>query len=527
MPAPSIPGLRDLQRIGVGGFAEVFRAVEDPFDRVVAVKVLTTLHGDADAVRAFERECRALGQVDGHPNIVTVHSAGTTDDGRPYLVMSHESGGTLQDRLDAGERPDPVALLRLGADLADALATAHRSGVLHRDVKPANVLVSSTGVPKLSDFGIARLVDETATGGKVTASLLHAPPEQIDGKPATPAGDAYSLGSTLATLALGHPPYLPGAEDNVMALLSRIALQPPPDLRAAGHPPEVAEVVAALMQKDPAARPQDLALVAAHLRQVADRLAGGGAAPAVGPSGGPAVATRIGRGRRVAWAALGLAVLVLGAVGAVLALGDEGGAVPPLEEVAAAELPESVDLSDPDVLAGALFDVGDLPDDGGWIETEDTGFARPDSLGHPAALFDVCQRELDPALFGAAAQRFHFDESGSGNAIGASAVEVVGDGEALERQVVDAYRACTTYENSLRDGGSERTEVVSVEEVPVGPYTGLRTRIRFPSDGQVLSETRVLVDGVWLTLQVDDDRIDDADRDHLLAVMLTNLAGLS
>ncbi len=251
----------------------MYRAREETFDRTVAVKVLNSRMADAEALSRFERECRALGQVDGHPNIVTVHSAGTTVSGQPYLIMAYEPNGSLQDRLDRGLRPEPQQLAKIGGELADALATAHAADVLHRDVKPSNVLLSSREVPKLADFGIARLVGDTSRtkSGSITASIAHAPPEQIEGRAAGPASDAYSLGSTLAALALGHPPFMTSGNDSLASVLGRMVTQDPPDLQDVGQSEEMATLVAELMQKEPGARPADLSAVAARLRHMAER----------------------------------------------------------------------------------------------------------------------------------------------------------------------------------------------------------------------------------------------------------------
>ena len=250
----------------------MYRAREETFDRQVAVKVLNSAIADPEALARFQRECRALGQVDGHPNIVTVHSAGTTVNGHPYLIMAYEPNGSLQDRLDRGLRPEPQQLAKIGAELADALATAHATGVLHRDVKPANVLLSSREVPKLADFGIARLVGDSSRTktGSITASIAHAPPEQVEGLPASPASDAYSLGSTMAALALGHPPFMTSDNDSLASVLGRLVTQDPPDLRTAGQSPELATLVSSLMRKDAADRPSDLAEVATSLRRMAE-----------------------------------------------------------------------------------------------------------------------------------------------------------------------------------------------------------------------------------------------------------------
>ena len=528
---PLIPGLRDLHRIGVGGFAEVYRATEEPFDRTVAVKVLSARRGEDDAVRAFERECRALGQVDGHGSIVTVHSAGTTEDGRPYLVMGHESGGSLQDRVDRGERPDPVSLALLGAALADALATAHRAGVLHRDVKPANVLLSATGVPKLSDFGIARLVGETATAdGRVTASLLHAPPAQLDGRPATPAADAYSLGSTLATLAMGRPPHQHSPDDSMVALLARIALEPPPDLRPFGLPEDLSAVIGGLMQKDPAARPQDLGHVAQHLRHVADRHR----APH-GPSNGSAVVQPTTSPRRswAIWGATGpLLAVATAAVVAVLAMRDDGAAdtVLPLADTPPLQLADGVDTGDAEVLAAGLFGAADLPPGRDWVEGRNIRFANTDTLDHPAVTFDVCDTPLDIDRIGPAVQRGYFAEDPDDDlavVLGATMMGLTGDGEVLLDEIEAAYRSCTVYENLVAGGVRETTEIMDVQRIPVGPYTGLRTTIRFTGDGQELIETRIVADDVMILVQSDRQRVSPKDHEYLVAVILHQLSQLS
>lgn len=128
----------------------------------------------------------ALGAVSGHPNIVTVHAAGTTAAGQAHLVMGYERGGSLGDRLQHGPLPWPE-VLDVGIRMADALEVAHRAGVLHRDVKPDNILVGEFGDPKLTDFGIARLTGgPQTTSGRITASVAHAPPEVLSGQRAAP-----------------------------------------------------------------------------------------------------------------------------------------------------------------------------------------------------------------------------------------------------------------------------------------------------------------------------------------------------
>src|SRR5205807_6212098 len=141
----------------------------------------------------------------GHPNIVTVYDSGFTKSGVPYLAMEYLARGSLFDQVKSAGPQRWEEVLGLGVRLAGALETAHRQGVLHRDIKPENVLMSNFGEPKLADFGIAHVVGGPESGS-VQLSVLHAPPEVVEGKAATEASDVYALASTLFTLAWGRPP---------------------------------------------------------------------------------------------------------------------------------------------------------------------------------------------------------------------------------------------------------------------------------------------------------------------------------
>ena len=249
-----IPGFEDPVEVGRGAFGVVYRARQTEFDREVAVKVLTGAF-NVQAQGRFDRERRAMGALSAHPNIVAVHSAGVTEDGRPYLVMEFAPGGSIADRI---ERQGPLAWAEatiVGAKLGGALATAHAAGVLHRDVKPENVLISAFGEPMLSDFGIARLVGIPATrSGTVTASVAHAAPEVLEGKRPTEASDVYSLASTVFTLIAGGAPFVRDSDESILPIIARIASEPPPDLRVRGVPDAVCGVLEQAMAKDPSAR---------------------------------------------------------------------------------------------------------------------------------------------------------------------------------------------------------------------------------------------------------------------------------
>ncbi len=247
----TIRGYEDLQPIGRGGFGVVYRGRDRRFARDVAVKVLSGVLDDTMTAR-FERECHAVGALSGHPHIVVVHDSGTTDDGLAYLVMELLSGGSLADRLAVtGPQGWPQAA-ELGMQLAGALETAHLGGVLHRDVKPENVLLSAYRQPKLVDFGIATVRGGFETkSASISASLAHAAPEILAGKRSSTESDVYALGSTLFQVLAGQPAFINPDDETLFPLLTRISSQPVPDLRPRGVPHEIAAVIERSMAKVP------------------------------------------------------------------------------------------------------------------------------------------------------------------------------------------------------------------------------------------------------------------------------------
>jgi serine/threonine protein kinase len=213
-------------RVGRGAMGEVWRARDERLDRDVAVKLLRP---DAAADELTVEEADRLGRREGrvaarvrHPHAVMVHDT-VEHEGRPCLVMEHFPARSLSALIDANGPMPPDEVAAIGEQLASALAAAHAEGVVHRDVKPGNVLVAADGTAKIADFGISQaLGDGTQTGtGIVAGTPAYLSPEVARGEPATFASDVFSLGATLYTAQEGHPPY--GYDDNPIALLQRVA----------------------------------------------------------------------------------------------------------------------------------------------------------------------------------------------------------------------------------------------------------------------------------------------------------------
>ncbi len=221
-PPEEIEGYADLVEIGRGGDSVVYKARDLAVERDVAIKVLSV----DDPLRAerFVREIEITVELGRqHPNIVTVLAIGTTAAGRPAIVMDYFERGSLHDQL---RTRGPLAVdeaVAVGVVVADALAFAHAHGVLHRDVKPQNVLVLPTSWV-LADFGIARLIDTEHTASVETFTYRHASPQLLDGLPPTASDDIWSLGSTLFTLLDGRPPFSSDDpdDDSALAYLRRV-----------------------------------------------------------------------------------------------------------------------------------------------------------------------------------------------------------------------------------------------------------------------------------------------------------------
>ena len=257
--------------LGSGGMGTVYLADDTALERPVAVKVLHgAIAGDAAFVDRFVREARAAARVN-HPNLTHVYFVGTAE-GRPFFAMEYCPGTTLED---IARREHPVPLdrgLRLLAQAARGLAAAHGSGVVHRDVKPGNLLVLPDGTVKVADFGLAKSVaaDVHATAGRIMGTPTYMTPEQVRGRPVDARTDVYLLGLTAWCLFAGKPPF---ASDQVGELINDQLNTPLPDLSAVRPdlPPGLGELLSAMCAKDPAKRPSTMAEVAGRLEGLRPR----------------------------------------------------------------------------------------------------------------------------------------------------------------------------------------------------------------------------------------------------------------
>ena len=200
--------------LGSGGMARVYLGRDEVLDRPVAVKVLNPVHGGTEIGDRFEREGRTAARL-AHPNIVQVYDAGEAlFDGREtsYIVMEYVPGGDLKALIDRRGRLSGSELAGLGDEVCAGLAHAHERGVIHRDIKPHNILLDENGHAKVTDFGIARALDTTQATrtGSFLGTALYSSPEQLQGKKVTPKSDVYSLGATLYQAADGDTALLRG-----------------------------------------------------------------------------------------------------------------------------------------------------------------------------------------------------------------------------------------------------------------------------------------------------------------------------
>ena len=237
--------------------ARVFLGRDEILDRPVAVKILNPVHGGTDISDRFRREGRTAARL-SHPNIVPVYDAGEGEfEGHEvsYIVMEYVPGGDLKGLIDERGPLPNEELARLGAEVSSGLAHAHGKGVIHRDIKPHNILIDEHGRPKLTDFGIARALDATQATrtGSYLGTALYSSPEQLQGEKVTPKSDIYSLGMTLYQAAVGDVPFTGAPIEVASQHVSRIPVAPS-DL-GARLSDEVETLILGCLNKDPDRRP--------------------------------------------------------------------------------------------------------------------------------------------------------------------------------------------------------------------------------------------------------------------------------
>jgi serine/threonine protein kinase len=300
-PPPQLPGYRDFSEITRGGTSCVYRAFQEALHRPVAVKVLQP--GDPDSPARFRREIEItirLGRQ--HPNIVKVLDTATTADGRPCIIMDLYDQGSLRDRLRA-HGPLPVnEVFEAGIVVADALSFAHRQGVLHRDIKPQNILVLPTSYV-VADFGIARPIDLSQHTASIDwFTFQHASPQVVDGQLPTAADDIWSLGSTLFMLLDGRPPFgsEEPAQDAPLVYMRRVRGGERRALRRPDVPAALVEVIERCLQPERDDRYPDATALREALRE-ASQAERGWASAGAGPQAPPEPAVRAVAGERRRW----------------------------------------------------------------------------------------------------------------------------------------------------------------------------------------------------------------------------------
>ena len=261
---------RLVECVGEGGMGEVWKAHDARLDRTVAIKMLRGALDDATTRERFRREAHVLSRL-SHPGVATVFDF-DAENGYDVLVMEYVSGGTLERRLASGELPIDT-VLELGAAIADALENAHRHGVLHRDLKPGNVMLTSDGQPKILDFGLAVLIaGGKATGrmtdsGAIVGSLPYMSPEQLFGEADDVRTDVYALGVTLFEMVTGQRPFVKSRPEALMFAIINNAAPAARSIRP-DVPAELDRLLADCLDKDPAKRPVSAAAMAEALRGI-------------------------------------------------------------------------------------------------------------------------------------------------------------------------------------------------------------------------------------------------------------------
>jgi serine/threonine-protein kinase len=314
------------RRLGGGGMATVFLARDDELGRPVAVKLLAeNLAGDPALRERFVREARISARL-AHPNVVAVYDAGEVDGGRPFIVMEYVEGETLADVLRREGRLDPGRAVDFALQACAGLEHAHGTGLVHRDVKPQNLLVRPDGTLKIADFGIARAAETSGLtqAGTVLGTAAYLAPEQAAGEEVTAAADIYSLGAVLYELLTGRPPLEFSSLAELAYKQSTEPIEPVRDL-APEVPPALEDAIMRALARQPEYRQSSAAELAQELAAASPEaptapipVASGVRATEVIPARHAPLSPK-----RLAWAGAGVAALAAVAIG--LAVGGDTG----------------------------------------------------------------------------------------------------------------------------------------------------------------------------------------------------------
>jgi eukaryotic-like serine/threonine-protein kinase len=264
-----------VERLARGGMATVYKAIDTRLTRTVAVKVMHVgLGDDAEFAHKFDREARAAARL-SHPCVVSVFDQGQ-DVGRPYIVMEYVEGHTLRDLISREAPLTPLRALEVIEPILSALATAHEAGLVHRDVKPENVLISTRGQIKVADFGLAKAVTSqtsTATQGLLIGTVSYLPPELVLSGRADARSDVYSAGIVLFELLTGVKPHTGETPIQVAYAHVHKDVPPPSTCRTAGPiPPYLDALIARATARDPDLRPHDAKVLLTQVRRVRSAL---------------------------------------------------------------------------------------------------------------------------------------------------------------------------------------------------------------------------------------------------------------
>ena len=321
------------QRVGSGGMSTVYRAFDEKLERTVAIKVLHSgISADDDQLERFRREARAVARL-SHPHVVNVIDAGE-DEGTPYIVFEYVEGETLKERIRAQGRLPSAEAVAYAIEIGRGLSAAHAERLVHRDVKPQNVLVDEEGRAKVTDFGIARSLeaDGLTAPGNVLGTTDYVAPEQALGEPVTECSDIYSLGIVLYEMLTGDVPF---RADTQVGVAMKHVREPLPDVRH--RRPEVSAALAAVLErataKDSRARYPSAAALVHELEAVlaieaarTGELTGEATSVlrALPGEGADVVPLRVRNPRRLAFAALGLGAAAAVAIVVLASRTQEG-----------------------------------------------------------------------------------------------------------------------------------------------------------------------------------------------------------